>query len=97
MIVRVFRVEVFPEKRAAFETFFRDTAIPLVEAQPGIVSVTAGVPRKDGPDAFCMVMVWEDLEALKAFVGEDWNHAHIHPDEADMVKARTLYHYDLAA
>jgi hypothetical protein len=43
-----------------------------------------------------MVMVWQDLEAMKAFVGEDWQSAHIHPDEAELVKARTISHYELA-
>lgn len=96
MIIRVFRVVVQDGKRKQFETFFRETAIPLVNAQPGIVSVTAGVPRDETPDEFCMVMVWESLEAMKDFVGEDWRSAHVHPDEADLVRERSIHHYELA-
>jgi heme-degrading monooxygenase HmoA len=95
MIVRVFRVVVQDGKRTEFEDFFRNTARPLVEAQPGIVSVTAGVPRPETPDEFCMVMVWRDLDAMKAFVGEDWRSAHIHPDEAELVRERFIHHYEL--
>jgi heme-degrading monooxygenase HmoA len=96
MIIRVFRVVVQDGKRKQFETFFRDTAIPLVKGQPGIVSVTAGVPRPETPDEFCMVMVWESLEAMKDFVGEDWRNAHVHPDESDLVRERSIHHYELA-
>ena len=96
MIVRIFQVTVHDGKRAAFEDFFRNTALPLMKSQPGLVSLTACTPRAETPDDFCMVMVWQDLEAMKAFVGEDWQSAHIHPDEAELVKARTITHYELA-
>ncbi|MCB1496478.1 MAG: antibiotic biosynthesis monooxygenase [Bauldia sp.] len=96
MIIRVFRVVVQDGKREQFETFFRETAIPLTRSQPGIVSVTAGVPRAETPDEFCMVMVWESLAAMKDFVGEDWRSPHIHPDEADLVRERSIHHYELA-
>ena len=96
MIVRIFQVTVHDGKRAAFEDFFRNTALPLMKSQPGLVSLTACTPRAETPDDFCMVMVWQDLAAMKAFVGEDWQSAHIHPDEAELVKARTISHYELA-
>ena len=96
MIIRIFRVIVQDGKRAEFEDFFRNTAMPLMQSQPGIVSVTAGVPREETPNEFCMVMVWRDLEAMKAFVGDDWREPHIHPDEAELVRERFLHHYELA-
>ena len=95
MIVRVFRVTVHDGKEAAFADFFRNTALPLVQRQPGLVSVTAGAPRPETPAEFCMVMVWRDVASLKAFAGEDWREAHIHPDEAELVRARSVHHYEL--
>ena len=74
---------------------FQNTALPLVQSQPGIISVTAGLPRPETPNEFCMVMVWHDVEALKVFAGEDWRKPHIHPDEADTVRDRSLHHYEL--
>ena len=96
MIVRVFQVVVHAGREKEFEDFFLNTAIPLVKSQPGIVSVTAGTPRAETPDEFCMVMVWQDLESMKDFVGEDWRDPHIHPDEARLVRDRTIRHYELA-
>ena len=95
MIVRVFRVTVHDGKQSEFSEFLKNTALPLVKSQPGIISVTAGLPRPETPNEFCMVMVWHDVEALKAFAGEDWRKPHIHPDEADTVRDRSLHHYEL--
>ena len=66
MIVRVFRVVVFDDKREQFESFFRETAVPLMKSQPGIVSLTFGLPRPETPNEFCIVMVWRDLDADEA-------------------------------
>jgi len=97
MIVRIFQVTIAEGREAEFEDFFRNTAKPLVESQPGIVSVTAGTPRPETPNQFCMVMVWRDVESLKAFAGDDWRKPHIHPDEVGVVEDRMLHHYELVA
>ena len=95
MIMRVFQVTTHPGKEAAFSAFFHETAIPLMQSTPGIVSVTPGAPRPESPREFCMVMVWKDLDALKAFVGEDYDNPHIDPAEAELVASRTIKHYEL--
>ena len=97
MIMRVFQVTTHPGKEEAFATFFHETAIPLMLRTPGLEALYPGAPRGSSPTEFCMIMVWKDLESLKAFVGEDYESAHIHPDEAKLVKARTIRHYDLVA
>ncbi len=97
MILRIFQVEVQPGKRAEFARFFYETAIPLMRGTEGIVEVFPGAPWPSTPDAFCFVMIWRDLEALKAFVGEDYESPHVHPDEAALVKARQITHYELVA
>lgn len=95
MIIRVFRVSVHDGKQAEFSEFFTGTALPLVKRQSGLLSVSAGLPRPKTPNEFCMVMVWRDLDAMKAFVGEDWRSAHIMPDEAELVRERSIDHYEL--
>jgi hypothetical protein len=42
-----------------------------------------------------MVMVWKDLASLEAFVGEDYQSPHIDPAEAELVRSRTIKHYEL--
>lgn len=95
MIMRVFRVVVHDGKVDEFAAFFTETALPLVRSQPGLVSVTAGTPRPETPNEFCMVMVWQDLDAMRAFVGDDWRNPHILPDEAELVRERQITHFEL--
>jgi len=97
MIMRVFRVVTEPGQRATFETFFRETAVPLMKSTDGIENIHFGLPRAETPDEFCIVMIWRDLDALSAFVGEDWQTPHIHPDEAGIVRERYLHHYEVLA
>ncbi len=95
MIMRIFQVVTQPGKEEEFGRFFYETAIPLMKGTKGIVQVLPGAARADSPREFSFVMVWESLDALKAFVGEDYNNPHIDPAEAELVQSRTIKHYDL--
>ena len=95
MIIRVFQVTTHEGKEAEFSEFFHNTAIPLMRSTEGIVDVFPGAPHGGNTTDFCFVMIWRDLASLKAFVGEDYQNPHIHPDEARLVAARSITHYDL--
>ncbi len=95
MILRIFQVTTEPGKQAEFRDFFENTAIPMMLKTDGLEQLLPGLPRPEKPDTFCMVMVWRDLDALKAFVGEDWAQPHIAPDEIGIVKERSLTHFEL--
>ncbi|MGX9856388.1 antibiotic biosynthesis monooxygenase family protein [Limimaricola variabilis] len=95
MIMRIFQVVTKPNKEEAFSRFFHETAIPLMKKTPGIVEVLPGAARPDSPREFSFVMIWDSLESLKDFVGEDYQSPHIDPAEAEMVESRTIKHYDL--
>ena len=94
MIMRIFQVTTHAGKEAEFEKFFRETAIPLMNGTKGIGSVLPGAPRIESPREFCFVMIWDNLESLKAFVGDDFTSAHIDPSEAELVESRTIKHYE---
>ncbi len=95
MIMRVFQVVTRAGKEEAFGRFFHETAIPLMKGTRGIVQVVPGAPRPASPREFCFVMVWDTLDSLKAFVGEDYESPHIDPAEAELVESRTITHYEL--
>lgn len=94
MIMRIFQVVTQPGKEEEFSRFFHETAIPLMKNTKGIVQVLPGAARSESPREFSFVMIWEDLKALKAFVGEDYDSPHIDPAEAELVQSRTIKHYD---
>lgn len=95
MIIRIFQVLVRDGKVKEFSEFFHQKAIPMMRGTKGIVTVLPGAPRPESPREFSFVMVWEDLEALKAFAGEDYQNPHIDPAEAELVESRSIRHYDL--
>lgn len=95
MIMRIFQVTVRPGKEEEFGDFFHQTAIPLMKGTEGIVQVLPGAARRDSPREFSFVMIWDSLDALKAFVGDDYQSPHIDHSEAELVEARTIRHYDL--
>jgi heme-degrading monooxygenase HmoA len=94
MIMRIFQVLTRPGKEKEFGEFFHQTAIPLMRRTDGIVQVLPGAPRAESPREFSFVMVWKDLESLKAFVGEDYQSPHIDSAEAELVESRTIMHYE---
>ena len=97
MIMRIFQVVSRPGKEEEFGRFFHETAIPLMKGTKGIVQVLPGAARPNSSREFSFVMVWESLEALKAFVGEDYESPHFAPEEMELVESRTIKHYDLIA
>ena len=97
MIIRIFQVITRPGKEKEFGKFFHETAIPLMQNTKGVVNVLPGAPRPESPREFSFVMVWESLETLKAFVGENYANPHIDPAEAELVESRSIKHYDLVA
>ena len=94
MIIRIFQVVTRPGKEEEFGKFFHETAIPLMKSTKGIVNVIPGAARAETPREFSFVMIWEDLDALKAFVGENYDTPHIDPAEAELVESRSIKHYD---
>jgi len=93
MIMRIFQVTTRPGKEAELGKFFHETAIPLMKSTKGIVNVLPGAPRAKSPREFSFIMIWESLNSLKAFVGEDYTSPHIDPVEAELVESRSIKHY----
>ena len=94
MVIRVFRPTIHPGKEAEFESFLRDTAVPLVSRQSGIVAQHVGKPRDPSSTEYLYVTVWQDVESIRAFAGEQWQEAVIAPDEAHLLKDTWIGHYE---
>lgn len=94
MILRVFRARLKPGTREAFEKLCYDVSIPLVRVQPGLITLHVGKPLPDQPNEFVLVSVWNDIEAVKQFAGDTWDHPLIMPGEAALVQEATVQHYD---
>lgn len=94
MIIRVFRAQIHKGKEKQFEDFFFNTALPRMKKRPGCVSAMVGKPLDSSSNEYLMVMVWENVEAIKNFAGENWREARIDPAEVDLLKSTLVYHYE---
>ncbi len=89
MICRLWRGWTTPESAAAYEAIVRDEVIPAIEARriPGFLSIDL-MRRTVGDEVeFATLMWFDDIEAVKAFVGEDYEVAHV-PERARAALSR---------
>jgi heme-degrading monooxygenase HmoA len=91
MICRVWRGWTTPENAATYEAIVLGEVIPEIEARriPGFLSIDLmRRPTQDSVE-FATIMWFDDIAAVKAFVGEDYGVAHV-PERARAV----LSHFD---
>jgi heme-degrading monooxygenase HmoA len=95
VIIRVFRPTIHPGKEGEFESFLRETAVPLVSRQAGIVAQHVGRSRDPSSTEYLYVTVWEDIESIRAFAGDRWQEAVIEPEEEHLLKDTWIAHYEV--
>jgi heme-degrading monooxygenase HmoA len=89
MICRLWRGWTTPENAPAYEEIVRGEVIPEIEARGirGFLSIDLmRRPVEDGFE-FATLMWFDDLEAVKGFVGDDYEVAHV-PERARAVLSR---------
>jgi antibiotic biosynthesis monooxygenase (ABM) superfamily enzyme len=82
MICRLWRGWTTPEEADAYENIVRTEVIPGIEARriPGFRHID--LMRRDlgGEIEFQTLMWFDDLDAIKAFMGEDYTLSHVPPE-----------------
>jgi heme-degrading monooxygenase HmoA len=89
VICRLWRAWTTPDNAAAYEAIVRGEVIPEIEARhiPGFLSIDLMRRSTEDGVEFATIMWFDDLDAVKAFVGEDYELAHV-PERARNVLAR---------
>ena len=93
MIIRFFRAIVHEGMAEEFARVIVEDILPVIRDQEGLISASIGMPHESSPNEFSMTMHWRDLEAIKAFAGENWQHARILPEEAHLIRESHIHHY----
>jgi heme-degrading monooxygenase HmoA len=94
VIIRVFRARARAEMGATHERMMRELSMPLVEAQRGLIAFYVGRPVGSNADEYTMVSLWEDIEALRTFAGDDWEQAVIPEPERPNLQEVHVHHYE---
>jgi len=95
MIVRMWHGRVPTAKAAAYREFLNRRALPDYRSVPGNVSVRI-LERTDGETThFVTLTVWENLESIRGFAGDDIEQARYYPeDESFLLEFEpTVVHY----
>lgn len=89
MICRLWRGWTTPENADAYEAVVRGEVIPGIEARriPGFQHIDL-LRREAGAEVEFVTLMWfDDLDAIKSFMGEEYDLAHV-PQAAQAVLAR---------
>lgn len=93
MILRIFRVEIDPSTRSAFEAGFRSLSVNAVRCAAGNLSCEIGMPTRWTPNTYSMISRWRDEDALVAFAGPEWNTPVIPAGMEAYGKSLSVEHY----
>jgi heme-degrading monooxygenase HmoA len=99
MVARVWRGAVRTLDADAYEQYMRGTGIAGYEATPG--NRGAWMLRRELGELteFVMFTLWDSLDAIRAFAGEDVERAVFYPEDERFLVERdlTVKHYDVAS
>jgi heme-degrading monooxygenase HmoA len=89
VICRLWRGWTTPDNADAYEAIVRGKVIPAIEARhfPGFRQIDLMRREIDGEVEFQTLMWFDSLDAIRAFVGEDYAVSHV-PDAARAVLKR---------
>lgn len=93
MITRIYRVQIKPDLRDAFEPLFQTVARGSVAGVAGCTDVIVGGPTADTPDEYAMISHWSDAQSLTDFIGSDWSKVHIPDGMERFVVACWVHHF----
>ncbi|MGE0564201.1 MAG: antibiotic biosynthesis monooxygenase [Pseudolabrys sp.] len=99
MVKRIWHGWTTPENAEAYERLLKTYVFPSIEAKQvkGYRSIELLRKPAGGEVEFVTIMTFDDLDAVKAFVGEDYEAVYV-PDKARAVLKRfdaKSMHYDL--
>lgn len=99
MIARTWHGAVRADRAEAYYDYLLKTGIPDYEKTPGNRGVYV-LRRAEGETAhFLLLTLWDSLESIRAFAGDDLERARYYPEDEDFLLELepTVTHYDVAA
>ncbi len=82
-IARIWRGRTLASKADEYQGYLDASGIPRVRATPGNLGVTVLRRNDGGKTEFLVMSVWESVDAIKKFAGEDYQKAVILPRDRE--------------
>ncbi len=98
MIVRIWRGRTPVELADEYLEYVKETGLKQYRQTPGNRAASILLRKKDEEGEFLVVSLWESLDAIKNFAGDDYEHAVYYPeDEKYLIELEPhVTHYELA-
>ena len=99
LIARVWHGVTPAAKAAAYTDYLEQTGARECRATPGNRGVYV-LRRTHGDETeFTFISLWESLDAIRRFAGDDYEKAHYYPEDSDYLLDLEPYvlHYDVVA
>ncbi len=85
MIARVWHGRVAKAKAERYRAFLKEWAIPDYRSIPGSLGVYILEHAEGDVTHFLTLTFWENIEAVRAFAGDDPSAAKYYPEDADFL------------
>jgi heme-degrading monooxygenase HmoA len=85
MLARIWRGETPAEKGEAYLAFLEQSGLKDYRAVPGNRGVWVLRRERDGRAEFTLISLWESLEAMQGFAGDDYMKAVYYPEDKDFL------------
>jgi heme-degrading monooxygenase HmoA len=97
MIARTWHGAVPAEDADAYHEYLLETGVPDYQRTPGNRGVYVLRRTEGGTAHFLLVTLWDSLEAIRGFAGDDIERARYYPeDEAYLIEREpSVTHYDV--
>jgi heme-degrading monooxygenase HmoA len=99
MIARIWRGRVRAEDADAYASYLTRTGLPDYRDTPGNRGVYVLRQVKEAEAGFLILSLWDSLDAVRSFAGDDVERARYYPEDARFLLAMepTVAHYDVLA
>ncbi len=88
MFLRTWQGQTKREDGDAYETFMRERAAPDYGAINGLINLYFTRRDEDDISHFLLVTIWDSIDAIKAFAGDDPTKAKYYPEDAQYLLAQ---------
>ena len=96
-IARIWRGRTLASKADEYQAYLDSSGISRVRATPGNLGVTVLRRNDGGKTEFLVMSLWESVEAIKKFAGEDYQKAVILPRDREYLLEvePNVLHYEI--
>ena len=97
MIARLWHGAVPADKAAEYAQYLRATGILDLQSTSGNQGVYVFRNIEDDAAHFVLISLWESLDSIRAFAGDQVEHARYYPEDADYLLELepTVTHYEV--